>query len=83
MPTTSFPLEMDEFSGATVLPSISGKGAYLQCKEYFYELTCTSSSCDWNVMEQQLKKPVRFAAMMYLPTDYTTILFSNQTRDTC
>ena len=66
-----------------MLTSISGKGAYLQCKQYLYELTCTSSSCDWSVMEQQLKKPVQFAVMMYLPTDYTSILFSNETRDTC
>ena len=81
MPATSD--DFDEFSGATVLTSISGKGAYLQCKQYFYELTCTSLSCDWNVMEQQLKKPVQFAVMMYLATDYTSILFSNETHDTC
>ena len=73
----------DEFIGARALPSISGNGAYLQCRQYFYELTCTSSSCDWNVMEHQLTKPLQKAVMMYLPTDYSTILFPNQTLHTC
>ena len=81
LPTTSD--AYDEFYGATALPSISGNGAYLQCRQYFYELSCTSSSCDWNVMEQQLKRPVQFAVMMYLPTDYTNLLFPTRTLYTC
>ena len=59
------------FKGARALPSLSGKGAYLQDEEYFYELTCNSSSCDWSIMKQELAKPVRYAVMMYLPNDYT------------
>merc|ERR1711962_297818 len=81
LPTTSD--AYDEFYGATALPSISGNGAYLQCRQYFYELSCTSSSCDWNIMEQELKRPVQFAVMMYLPTDYTNLLFPTRTLYTC
>ena len=59
------------FYGATALPSLSGDGAYLQYKQYFYELRCSSTSCQWSIMKQKLKNPVRFAVMMYLPYGYT------------
>ena len=60
-----------EFWGARALPSLSGKGAYLQYNEHFYELTCNTSSCAWSIMKQRLAKPVYSAVMMYLPNDYT------------
>ena len=59
------------FLGARALPSLSGRGAYLQRDNYFYELKCTTSSCSWNVMDQQLSTSVTTAVMMYLPAEYT------------
>jgi len=58
------------FWGARGLPSLSGDGAIIQFNEYFYELVCSSTSCNWNIMEQKLKKPVKDSVMMYLPDDY-------------
>ena len=58
------------FPGARAVPSIDGNGAYLQGGQYLYELVCTSSSCTWTVMEQQLSRAVNWAVMMYLPSDY-------------
>ena len=64
----SLPTTYDSnFNGARVLPSLSGNGAYLQYKEYIYELTCTSTSCNWSVMTQKLTNSVNAAVMMYLP----------------
>ena len=39
------------FWGARGLPSLSGDGAIIQFKEYFYELVCSSTSCNWNIIE--------------------------------
>ena len=60
-----------DFSGARALPSITGNGAYVQLNKYFYELVCSSTACQWNIMEKQLTTPIRFAVMLYLPQDYT------------
>jgi len=59
------------FGGARSLPSLSGDGAYLQDGQYFYELSCSSVSCSWSKIEQELANPVYGAVMMYLPNDYT------------
>ena len=59
------------FNGARALPSLSGDGAYLQSEQYFFELSCSSTSCNWSKMEQELANPVRYTVMMYLPNDYT------------
>ena len=59
------------FWGAQALPSIPGNGAYVQFQEYLYELVCSSTDCQWNIMEKQLKTPVQSAVMLYLPQDYT------------
>ena len=56
------------FGGASALPSISGKGAYLQWRRYFYELRCSVTSCNWTKMQQELGKIVTDAVMIYLPT---------------
>ena len=56
------------FEGASALPSISGKGAYLQYGKYFYELQCSVTSCNWSKMQQELGESVKFAVMIYLPT---------------
>ena len=58
------------FYGTIAMPSINGNGAYLQYHKYLYELTCTSSSCTWSVMEQELSSRVSWAVMMHLPSDY-------------
>ena len=63
------------FYGARALPSTTGNGAYLQMKEFLYELSCTTSwfisSCKWSEMTQQLSTPVYQAVMMYLPDSFT------------
>ena len=59
------------FLGARALPSVTGNGAYVQFQEYLYELVCTSTACQWNIMEKQLTTGVYDAVMMYLPQDYT------------
>ena len=59
-----------DFHGARILPSLAGNGAILQHKEHLYELMCNIRSCNWRVMEQTLKKPVRSAVMMYLPPGF-------------
>ena len=64
---SSLPTMYDNnFEGARALPSVSGYGAYVQYKKYFYELQCIHT-CNWTVMDQQLTTPVRHAVMMYLP----------------
>ena len=67
LPTT----HESSFWGARALPSIMGNGAYVQLKKYFYELVCSSTACQWNIMEKQLTTGVYNAVMMYLPQDYT------------
>jgi len=59
----------DDFYGA--LPSTTGNGAYLQKEAFLYELICSSSSCNWSEMTQQLSTPVNGAVMMYLPDIFT------------
>ena len=59
------------FSGAKALQSLDGNGAILQYQNHFYQLMCNTSSCHWNIMEQNLMKSVSHAVMMYLPPGYT------------
>merc|ERR1711935_617663 len=59
------------FLGARALPSTTGNGAYLQNKEFLYELSCTTSSCNWSKMTQQLSTLVYSVVMMYLPDSFT------------
>ena len=59
-----------DFGGAQSLPSLTGSGVYLQLQRHFYELVCSSTSCDWNLMEQTLADSVVVALMMYLPYGY-------------
>ena len=68
----SLPTTYDStFNGARALPSVAGNGAYLQYKQYIYELSCTSTSCNWSVMAQKLSNSVTYAVMMNLPDGYT------------
>ena len=62
--------QRSDFYGAKLLPSLSGKGAYLQHGLYFYELKCNSPSCHWTKMEQTLTKSRYHNIMSYLPPDY-------------
>ena len=62
--------QRSDFYGAKLLPSLSGKGAYLQHGLYFYELKCNSTSCYWTKMEQTLTKARYHDIMSYLPPDY-------------
>jgi len=59
------------FFGARALPSLAGDGAILQAGKNLYELTCTSTFCNWSIMEKQLRNPAYEAVMMYLPPGYT------------
>ena len=58
------------YVGARALPSLSDNGAYLQHHEFFYELSCDTTSCTWRRMKQKLSKAVRNAVMMYLPPGF-------------
>ena len=69
---SSLPTTHDtSFHGAKALPSLSGNGVYLQYKKYFYELTCTTASCTWSIMAQELKEASFLNPIMYLPQGYT------------
>jgi len=58
------------FDGPAGLPSLDGKGAFLQHEENFFELTCDTSSCTWSVMAQTLDVSRTGVVMMYLPSDF-------------
>ena len=69
---SSLPTTHEElFYGAKALPSLSGNGVILQYLKYFYELTCTTTSCSWSIMPQELKQATRNNPIMYLPQGYT------------
>ena len=68
---SSLPGNYGNFEGAKSLPTPSNDGVYLTNQYYFYELTCTSNSCSWSIMNQQLSQFQTNAVMMYLPADYT------------
>ena len=68
---SSLPTTHDSDSGAKALPSLSGNGVYLQYWKHFYELTCTTASCTWSIMAQELKQVTPDGPMMYLPQGYT------------
>ena len=68
---SSLPGNYGNFEGAKCLPTPSNDGVYLTNQYYFYELTCTSNSCSWSIMDQQLSQFQTNAVMMYLPADYT------------
>ena len=57
--------------GATAVPSLSGNGAYVQYGKNFYEISCTTTACTWEIMEQELSTDVTDAVMMYLPPEFT------------
>ena len=60
----------DEFWGATAVTSASGKGAIVQFRKHFYELTCEISGCTWRILPNQLDPGVRWPVMMTLPSEY-------------
>ena len=53
------------------LPTLTGDGVIVQHDEYFYQLTCDTSSCNWEKLEKELSLSVRIAATMILPAEYT------------
>ena len=65
MPTSS------HYSGAVALPTLTGDGVIVQYYQYFYQLNCNASSCDWEILVKELSLPVRFAVAMNLPAEYT------------
>ena len=52
------------------MTSASGKGAIVQYRKYFYEITCEISGCTWRILPNQLDPGVEDAVMMTLPSDY-------------
>ena len=60
----------DDFSGARAVTSASGKGAIVQFRKRFYELTCEISGCTWRILPNQLDPGVEQTVMMTLPSDY-------------
>ena len=52
------------------MTSASGKGAIVQSKKYFYELTCEISGCTWKILPNQLNPGVKDAVMIVLPSEY-------------
>ena len=68
---TGLPTDYDsEFWGTRAVTSASGKGAIVQFKKHFYELTCEISGCTWRILSNQLDPGVADAVMMTLPSDY-------------
>ena len=65
LPTSS------SFDGAVALPTLTGDGVIVQNYQYFYQLNCNASSCDWETLEKELSLPVRYAVAMELPAEYT------------
>ena len=59
-----------DFWGAKALTSLTGHGVYLQSYKYFYELSCDTNSCHWQIMEHQLTQSVQYSSMMYLPPGF-------------
>jgi len=57
--------------GAVALPTLTGDGVIVQNYQYFYQLNCNASSCDWETLEKELSLPVHFAVAMDLPAEYT------------
>ena len=57
--------------GAVALPTLTGDGVIVQYKQYFYQLTCDASTCNWEILEKELSLPVSFAVTMILPAEYT------------
>ena len=57
--------------GAVALPTLTGDGVIVQYYQYFYQLNCNASSCDWEILVKELSLPVRFAVAMNLPAEYT------------
>ena len=58
------------FDGPAALTSLDGKGAFLQHGEFFFELTCDTSSCTWSVMDQTLDVGRFGSVMTYLPSGF-------------
>ena len=52
------------------MTSASGKGAIVQFRKHFYELTCEISGCTWRILPNQLDPGVAGAFMMTLPSEY-------------
>ena len=61
------------WGGAVALPTLTGDGVILQHEQYFYELICDASTCNWEILEKELGLPVRGAVTMYLPAEYTCV----------
>ena len=56
--------------GCRLLPSISGKGVYMQYKQNFHHFSCDTSSCQWQTMEQTLPIGITYSTFVYLPPTY-------------
>ena len=53
------------------MSSVSGQGAIVQHKEYFYQLEYKDNKYSWTILPQKLEMGVEAAVMMTLPDDYT------------
>jgi len=60
-----------EFSGANAIASVTGNGAILNRGKKFYTLSCTTTACTWEKMEQELATFVSDSVMMHLPPGLT------------
>ena len=60
-----------KFDGARAVSSVSGQGAIVQHKEYFYQLEYKDNKYSWTILPQKLEMGVEAAVMMTLPDDYT------------
>ena len=72
LPTTHINAESyAKFSGARAVSSVSGQGAIVQHKEYFYQLEYKDNKYSWTILPQKLNTGVEDAVMMTLPNDFT------------
>ena len=55
------------FHGAKALPTLSGDGAILHYRNYFYKLICTNRSCNWRKIDLEVNHSLYGGILMYLP----------------
>ena len=56
---------------AVALPTLTDDGVIVQLGQYFYQLNCNTSACNWETLEKELSPPMNSAVTMILPAEYT------------
>jgi len=59
------------FYGGVALPTLTGDGVIVQRDQYFYQLHCNASNCNWEILKKELSVAANYAVSMFLPAEYT------------